>query len=1056
MMYQLCSVTGVGWGSASGGPGAGGGGGGAATGGPVLATAAGRVSVCDAGTLAEVGAWAAYAGAVTGLAVGGWAVAVGGTAVRGGVVYDAPGVALYDLRGGRGGTTGVGGGGTAGGLGSVGGDGGVGGGGGGGTGPAAARVATLPFADGAAYLTFGPDGTLWGLSRSGVVGAWDVARGEGLTGFRLDAGGDPATALAAGGVAGGVLVGGDAGGFVHQWVRAPASGSGGGGGGEEEIVGRSMRPPPAAAASATRLHVPAPVPPGGEAGGVPVPLALYPSTLLGGAAGGGARRRGLLGVHPAAAAAAGGAAKAGGPPARPAAAAAAAAAAATAAAAAGFPPLLTDEVGAWPGVGGAAAAAPYARFPRRVAPEIVGGAGAEGFTFRLFNASPGGRWVGLENALPHSGGAPPLPPATVVATPTAARPRVPGTLADVAGGGGGGAAAEAGNFMQAFIHTPAAAALGLLDGPAARPTGARIEALMRYLLEQLVLDVAGPAGAFARLLAGSLRRSADRTRAYCAASDAVESMSQRRRLLSLPNVLLVGCGAASPAAARWWTPSTTSGGLGGGGSGGGGSPPMTGVMGPAGGGGALGGIGGAAGGGGRLSPAAAAAAAMASSPRLPTALRITTGGVAVDALSVTPVPAAAPGTPVGVAGATAPDTGDADATYDLVAVVAAVPPPPSAATGAAVGAGPGGSGAAAATAGSEAASAVAAAGARAADTSDEDGGGGNGGGPAAAANGNAAATTGDGGPADAPAVATGGAGGDAAGGGAGAVAAPGTAAVAVAARGAPPPSRALVVPSPPRISMREALSPAVNTAVPCVDGLEPLPGRGMVVALDCEFVGVGREEVEISTTGSRTVVVPERLALARVSVLRGDGWPASRVGLPLVDDYIAVREPVLDYHTRFSGLVEGDLDPTGRSPYVVTHRKAVYKKLRALVDAGVVLAGHGLAKDFRIANFVVPPHQVVDTVALFRLPGKRLLSLRYLAAALLGVDIQAHTHDSVEDAVTALRLYRVWRALYGRGEVGGVLRTLYAYGYAHGWTVDAARPPLGEEYWQLVAEGGGV
>lgn len=257
--------------------------------------------------------------------------------------------------------------------------------------------------------------------------------------------------------------------------------------------------------------------------------------------------------------------------------------------------------------------------------------------------------------------------------------------------------------------------------------------------------------------------------------------------------------------------------------------------------------------------------------------------------------------------------------------------------------------------------------------------------------------------------------------------------------------------------MRDALSPAVNGAVPCVDGVEPLPGRGMVVALDCEFVAVGREEVEISTTGARTVVVPERLALARVSVLRGDGWPAARVGLPLVDDYIAVREPVLDYLTRFSGLVEGDLDATpGRSPYTVTHRKAVYKKLRALVDAGVVLAGHGLAKDFRIANFVVPPHQVVDTVALFRLPGKRLLSLRYLAAALLGVGIQAHTHDSVEDAATALRLYRVWRALHARGEVPAVLRTLYTYGYAHGWTVDPERPPLGEEYWQLVAEGGGV
>ena len=77
--------------------------------------------------------------------------------------------------------------------------------------------------------------------------------------------------------------------------------------------------------------------------------------------------------------------------------------------------------------------------------------------------------------------------------------------------------------------------------------------------------------------------------------------------------------------------------------------------------------------------------------------------------------------------------------------------------------------------------------------------------------------------------------------------------------------------------------------------------------------------------------------------------------------------------------------------------------------------------------------QVVDTMDLFY-PGRgRRLSLRFLSAYLLGSAIQGGSHDSVEDAVAALRLYEAYRRLEAEGRAEAVLREMMEWGAAHGW-----------------------
>ncbi|EFI28391.1 PAB-dependent poly(A)-specific ribonuclease subunit PAN2 [Coprinopsis cinerea okayama7 len=217
---------------------------------------------------------------------------------------------------------------------------------------------------------------------------------------------------------------------------------------------------------------------------------------------------------------------------------------------------------------------------------------------------------------------------------------------------------------------------------------------------------------------------------------------------------------------------------------------------------------------------------------------------------------------------------------------------------------------------------------------------------------------------------------------------------------------------------------------------DELPKPGTLVAIDAEFVSMQQEETEIRSDGAKKVLRPARLSLARVSVLRGDG---PKRGIPFIDDHIHTSEVIVDYLTEYSGIRFGDLDPM-LSRYTLTPLKVVYKKLRALVDCGCIFVGHGLSKDFRIINIFVPPEQVIDTVDLYFVKSRqRRLSLRFLAWFVLKKHIQTDTHDSIEDARSALDLYHAYQEMEEEGVFDAKLDEIYKEGRQYNF-----KPPVVE------------
>ena len=204
--------------------------------------------------------------------------------------------------------------------------------------------------------------------------------------------------------------------------------------------------------------------------------------------------------------------------------------------------------------------------------------------------------------------------------------------------------------------------------------------------------------------------------------------------------------------------------------------------------------------------------------------------------------------------------------------------------------------------------------------------------------------------------------------------------------------------------------------------------EGKLIAFDAEFVSVQEEESTLADDGSKVTLQDTRHALARISIVDCES------GDVMLDDHVLPREPIVDYLTRFSGIVEEDLDPNKTTHNLISTRSA-YLKLRYLISKGCIFVGHGLSQDFSTVNIAVPPNQIIDTVHLFHQPGMRFISLRFLANLVLGRDMQQDIHDSVEDAVAALELYQKALMWKKEGIFDKKLQDIYTEGQRRDWKV---------------------
>jgi PAB-dependent poly(A)-specific ribonuclease subunit 2 len=76
--------------------------------------------------------------------------------------------------------------------------------------------------------------------------------------------------------------------------------------------------------------------------------------------------------------------------------------------------------------------------------------------------------------------------------------------------------------------------------------------------------------------------------------------------------------------------------------------------------------------------------------------------------------------------------------------------------------------------------------------------------------------------------------------------------------------------------------------------------KGFLCSIDAEFVALSKEETEIRSDGTKSMLRPTRLSLARVSVLRGEDGAMQNV--PFIDEWISTTETIVDYLTEFSGI----------------------------------------------------------------------------------------------------------------------------------------------------------
>lgn len=172
----------------------------------------------------------------------------------------------------------------------------------------------------------------------------------------------------------------------------------------------------------------------------------------------------------------------------------------------------------------------------------------------------------------------------------------------------------------------------------------------------------------------------------------------------------------------------------------------------------------------------------------------------------------------------------------------------------------------------------------------------------------------------------------------------------------------------------------VSRSIPYSDERKKLAGK--YIAIDCEFVGVGKEQVS---------------ALARVSLV-------NFFGVVLLDTYVKPNERVTDWRTWVSGVT-----PKHMAEAITTAE--AQSKVKEIL-AHKTLIGHAVQNDLKSLQLTHPRSSTRDTSRFseFRKESKgKAPSLKRLASQHLGVTIQEGEHSSVIDAQATMGLFRKFR-----------------------------------------------
>ena len=160
------------------------------------------------------------------------------------------------------------------------------------------------------------------------------------------------------------------------------------------------------------------------------------------------------------------------------------------------------------------------------------------------------------------------------------------------------------------------------------------------------------------------------------------------------------------------------------------------------------------------------------------------------------------------------------------------------------------------------------------------------------------------------------------------------------------------------------------------------PSLTDILAIDCEFVGT-------SPSGLRSI-------LARCSIVNYNE-------VVVYDKYVRPVDNITDYRTELSGITAELLNDKSS---ILVEYKQVQREVSQLVKHRIVV-GHSVHSDLQSLQINHPKQYIRDTAYCKLLCPQRPLPLKKLMYDKLRINVQNDQHDSIEDAISALKLYKL-------------------------------------------------